>query len=946
VRSVNQGPGRISRCGHITMAKQFSPACISVDFGHPQAFAVTAIPAPAPILQLGGIEPGYFGEASGVALDSNGNIYVADRQNRRLQKFDSQGNYLSQFPVAIDPMEITVANGTVYIAGENGTNAVTGAGVSLLEYDESGNFITGFGGGGIVAFQSIAVDPAGNEYVVENTHGDVQKFSPSGTLINNNLGGSSGAAIATDGNYLYLSACAGQRGLTVGQVQKFDFSGNLISQWSTSPLTCGVGIAVDSAGDIRIAGYDTHQVLNFTNSGTLIFQTGSIGQGPGQFYHPTGVAVDAQGHTLAADAGNSRVQILDGSGNFLSAFGKSSLYGIYNNIGLWSTQDGHIDVVDTFPPFAATSRFSTFDSQGNLTFRRYFSDVLPTGTNWPTPTSLALGPNGNIYVDFARHPGNTCASPVIAEFNPQLTLLTTTSSGCDVGAPTFPTITVDTLGLVYLNEGGDVKVFDPNLNLTNQFAPANGVNQGTIAVDSQGIIYLPTGTGAMAIYNGPGNPIGFVHGFPNNNVATGPDRSLFATDQSADTLSVYPPVSTTTAQLVWNLPYYPNSVFVDQSKVYVVGEAGGALVNPVAVFVYSNLFVSSVTPPTGGDTGTVTVTIGGRGFQQGATATLRRPGQADINAGSATFTSDGTSATAEFNLTGVSDGAWDVVVTNPDGSSSALTGGFVIQPGAGAHVWAHVLGPDIMGVGQSSGFAVSYGNSGDQDAILVPLILTGLPEGATGDFHFAILPAPDGPTTPQADELLDLGDQLVLPLLVPIIPAHSSGQLSFSLTVPRSENFTLGVLMSVPWMDAINIQRATCDKDILENWINYASLAPVPGLGALSCLTTIVDESSQRVFNSFFNYIYGGGNEEISMTDVLAKSFVSCADVALSLGVGKFANNVLAQGLSRASGLEEDVTELFVNRTVTKQVVTNAFNYSSTLRAAAAKSPPPQLTLM
>lgn len=156
----------------------------------------------------------------------------------------------------------------------------------------------------------------------------MQKFSPSGTLINNNLGGSSGAAIATDGNYLYLSACAGQRGLTVGQVQKFDFSGNLISQWSTSPLTCGVGIAVDSAGDIRIADYDTHQVLNFTNSGTLIFQTGSIGRGLGQFYHPTGVAVDAQGHTLAADAGNSRVQILDGSGNFLNAFGKSSLYGI------------------------------------------------------------------------------------------------------------------------------------------------------------------------------------------------------------------------------------------------------------------------------------------------------------------------------------------------------------------------------------------------------------------------------------------------------------------------------------------------------------------------------------------------------------------------------------------------------------------------------------------
>lgn len=325
----------------------------------------------------------------------------------------------------------------------------------------------------------------------------------------------------------------------------------------------------------------------------------------------------------------------------------------YNNIGLWSTPDGHIDVVDTLPPFATASRFSTFDSQGNLTFRRYFSDVLPTGTNWPTPTSLALGPNGSIYVDFAGHPANTCASPIIAEFNPQLTLLTTTSSGCDVGAPTFPTITVDTLGLVYLNEGGDVKVFDPNLNLMNQFTPANGVNQGTIAVDSQGIIYLPTGTGAMAIYNGPGNPIGFVHGFPNNNVATSPDRSLFATDQSNDTLSVFPPVSTTNPELVWNLPYYPDSLSVDQSKLYVVGEAGGALVDPVSVFIYSNVFVSGIAPAVGGDTGSATVTISGKGFEQGATATLVIAGQPNLAGNVQSISSDGTSIGATFFLSGL-----------------------------------------------------------------------------------------------------------------------------------------------------------------------------------------------------------------------------------------------------------------------------------------------------
>jgi hypothetical protein len=324
------------------------------------------------------------------------------------------------------------------------------------------------------------------------------------------------------------------------------------------------------------------------------------------------MAVDSQGHSLVADEGNSRIQVLDGSGKFLSAFGKSSLYGMYNNIGVASIPDGHIFVADTLPPFGATTRFSAFDSQGNLTFRRYFSDVLPPNTNWPAPTSLAVGPDGSIYVDFAGHPANTCASPVIAKFDAQLNRLATTSSGCDPGAPTFPSIAVDALGLVYLNEGGDVKLYDSNLNFTNQFTPASGVDQ-TIAVDSQGLIYLITPSGALAIYNGPSNPIGFFHGVGGNILATAPDRSLFIADSNADNLSVYPSASTT-PELTWNLPYTPDNVFVDQSRVYVVGEAGGALVNPVAIFVYSNLFVSSVTPPVGGDTGATTVTINGRGF--------------------------------------------------------------------------------------------------------------------------------------------------------------------------------------------------------------------------------------------------------------------------------------------------------------------------------------------
>ena len=44
----------------------------------------------------GGSKNGQFTNPQGIALDQSGNIYVADQQNNRIQKFDSSGNFLSQ----------------------------------------------------------------------------------------------------------------------------------------------------------------------------------------------------------------------------------------------------------------------------------------------------------------------------------------------------------------------------------------------------------------------------------------------------------------------------------------------------------------------------------------------------------------------------------------------------------------------------------------------------------------------------------------------------------------------------------------------------------------------------------------------------------------------------------------------------------------------------------
>ena len=77
-----------------------------------------------------------------------------------------------------------------------------------------------------------------------------------------------------------------------------------------------------------------------------MFCFGSNGEGNGQFNAPTGLAVDAQDNILVADWGNSRIQIFDSQGSFLS-FVNTVVCPLYGPQGLALTHDGHIVVADS-----------------------------------------------------------------------------------------------------------------------------------------------------------------------------------------------------------------------------------------------------------------------------------------------------------------------------------------------------------------------------------------------------------------------------------------------------------------------------------------------------------------------------------------------------------------------------------------------------------------------
>jgi outer membrane protein assembly factor BamB len=131
-----------------------------------------------------GSGPGEFRLPHGIAVHSDGRVYVCDRENDRIQIFDPEGTYLAEIVAVQRPTQIVFRHGLVYVAElgwragqrsfRNGPIAQDlPSRVSVL--DESGRVLARIGGpdqcapGSFCAAHGIAVDADGDIYVAEVT---------------------------------------------------------------------------------------------------------------------------------------------------------------------------------------------------------------------------------------------------------------------------------------------------------------------------------------------------------------------------------------------------------------------------------------------------------------------------------------------------------------------------------------------------------------------------------------------------------------------------------------------------------------------------------------------------------------------------------------------------------------------------------------------------------
>ena len=102
--------------------------------------------------------------------------------------------------------------------------------------------------------------------------------------------------------------------------------------------------------NIIVSDTQNFRVQIFDKDGNFIRRFGKVGDAPGMFARPKGIAVDSEGHIYVTDAAFNNVQIFDQEGNILMWFGTGGYTeGRYRSItGIWIDENDTIAVADGF----------------------------------------------------------------------------------------------------------------------------------------------------------------------------------------------------------------------------------------------------------------------------------------------------------------------------------------------------------------------------------------------------------------------------------------------------------------------------------------------------------------------------------------------------------------------------------------------------------------------
>lgn len=228
----------------------------------------------------------------------------------------------------------------------------------------------------------------------------------------------------------------------------------------------------------------------------------------------------------------------------------------------------------------------------------------------------------------------------------------------------------------------------------------------------------------------------------------------------------------------------------------------------------SALSLASLVPTRGGNGGPVSVHLDGSGFQNGASVLLRRSGTADIFAAISGVDPCGLGLSAQFDLTGAPTGIYDLVVANPASAPSTLPGAFTVETSRPADLWVDVVGRNVLRGGRSQTYYITYGNNGNQDALVVPLWIE-FPKWIAFELGTPLQPPNQDPAYPPVDfsqipVFCQTDTDTVIPLVLFRIQPGVTGTLPIRLTASDDPQyahvpFTITATLNPPMLEASDL---------------------------------------------------------------------------------------------------------------------------------------------
>lgn len=466
-----------------------------------------------------------FWGPQGLAVNSTGNVYIADTANSTIREMTpggvvttvagspSEGITNGATPNArfYSPQSIAVDSQTnVYVADTQNSviRKITPAGVVSVFAGSPGVFGSADGTGSAALFsgpQGVAVDSSGNVYVADTGNSTIRVISPSGTSstlagLAGNPGNADGSGTGVQFNLPQGVAVDSSGNVYVADTGNHtirEISGGVSSTLAGMPDVYGTfdgtnegarfngptSVAVDSSGNVYVTDYNNNTIRKVTQAGVVTTLAGWAGMwgsadGTGSaalFFGPTGISVDNSGNLYVVDSGNQTLRkVTPSSGNWVvstiagspgvsgSVNGTGTGAEFYYPAGVTVSSAGYVYIADSgnntirsqaIPPSILTQPQSLTALAGStvgFSVSVYGSTPLTyiwqyNGTNFAPSGSTLLASNAGSY--------SVTVTNAVGQVTSVLATLTLTNSPTGA-AGVFQSISVLNNGIVQFNLSG------------------------------------------------------------------------------------------------------------------------------------------------------------------------------------------------------------------------------------------------------------------------------------------------------------------------------------------------------------------------------------------------------------------------------------------------------------------------------------------------------------